>query len=139
MGAIIFILIVCGLIYWGTGELKRKTESAKNFFVGQRGHCVDCKYCAYDPSHRFSSTNFFCRLSKCSNITDDTIMDCMEMTTITEEDLDEIMKLDLWTAEGCEYIRKSLLGQKMGWTGVNEFLTGIPREHPEYLKKTEEI
>lgn len=138
MGAIIFILIVCGLIYWGTGELKRKVESAKNFIVGERGHCVDCKYCVCDPSHQFSSTNFFCRLSKCNNITDDTIMDCMEMTTITEEDLNEIMKLDLWTPEGRAYIRESLLGKKMGWTGVNEFMTRLPQQHPEFMKRTEE-
>lgn len=137
MGAIIFIVIVCGIIYWGTGELKRKAEGAKNFIMGERGHCVDCIHCVYDQSQRFSSTNYFCRLSKCTNITDETVMDCMEMTTVTEEDLDEFMKLDLWTPEGCVYIRESLLGKKMGWTGVNEFMTRLPQEHPEYMKRTE--
>ena len=130
---IILIIIGCA-IYWGVGELKRKAESAKNFIMGERGHCVDCKYCKYDPEKQLSSTGYFCGLSKCNNITDDTIMDCMEIATVTAEDVAEILKLDLWTIEGRVYIKNSLIGKKMGWTGVNEFMSRIPKEHPEYMK-----
>ena len=55
---IILIIIGCA-IYWGISELKRKAESAKNFILGEKGHCVDCKYCKYDPSRQFSSTDIF--------------------------------------------------------------------------------
>ena len=57
------------------------------------------------------------------------------MSTVTGEDIAEILKLDLWTPEGCAYIKNSLLGKKLGWTGVNEFMSRIPKEHPEYMKK----
>lgn len=57
------------------------------------------------------------------------------MATITDEDIAEILKLDLWTSEGRMYIRNSLLGKKMGWTGIDAFMSRIPKEHPEYMKK----
>ena len=130
----IIVLIISGAVFWGITEIRRRAYMARNAAAGQRGRCVDCKYCRYDGTGEISETGFFCRLSKRDYITEATVMDCVDPATITKREIAEILKADQWTAEGCAYIQESLLGKKMGWTGVEEFLSRLPQEHPEYIK-----
>lgn len=134
MGGLILVVIIGLVVYWLVGEGKRKADEIKNSIVGERGYCIDCKYCLRDNTGAYSSTGYFCRLCKCQSITQGTIMDCVEKATVTEEDLQEIFKLKYWTTTGEQYIRNSLLGKKMGFTEVDAFLSRLPHEHPEYMR-----
>ncbi len=100
----------------------------KNFFLGQKDYCYNCKYCVKD-----NSGTYFCRLSKCNSIEEDTVMQCCEKPTITQSDLDDLFELEIWNEEGKSYIQQRCLGQKMGWYDIEAFLKKLPDEHPEYI------
>lgn len=138
MGALIFLIVIIGVCVWLVQNSKRKLESAKNFLMGEKGYCLDCKYCIRDDAKQYSDTGYFCRLSKCIGINETTVMDCMEKPTITEKDLEDLFDLDIWTQEGELYLRNSLLGKKMTFSEIDAFLTALPQEHPQYIKQKEE-
>lgn len=74
---IVIILIACVGAMIRT--IKFKAARAKNYFVGQQGYCIECKNCVYDPTHSIvKGADYFCRLSKCENITESTMMNCCE-------------------------------------------------------------
>ncbi len=120
-----------------TGEKKdppRWLAKLKNDLVGQPGRCVDCKYCCKNSSRQYSDTDYFCRLSKCENITEETRSNCVEKPKITEADINNLFsEVDIWTPAGKEYIRRSLVGETMSWNDIDQFLTKLPKEHPEYI------
>lgn len=41
--------------------------------------------------------------------------------------------LGIWTSNGQNYIRNSILGEKMTFTELDAFLTKLAEEHPEYI------
>ena len=138
MGKLI-VIIILGLIAYGVfshlkSEVSRKAESAGAFLTGERGRCLDCKHCCRDDDFRYSTTGYFCRLSRCEDVTENTVMDCRVKPTITEEDLKELYRLAIWTPAGEQYIRDRILGKKMTFDEVSAFLKQIPQEHPEYIR-----
>ena len=138
MGTII-ILIILGCVIYGfisniKDDVSRKVENAGAFLMGERGRCIDCKHCCTDKNFQYSKTGYFCRLSRCSNITENTVMDCKVIPSVTEEDLQELFKLKIWTLDGERYIRSQLLGKKMTFNDVDTFLKRIPQEHPTFIR-----
>ena len=138
MGGFIFLVILGFVIYGVVSHLKdevsRKVESAGAFLAGERGRCIDCKHCCKDDNFQYSRTGYFCRLSRCEDITESTVMDCKVKPSVTEDDLQELFKLKIWTPEGERYIRGELLGKKMTFDEVDAFLKKIPQEHPEFIR-----
>ena len=132
---LIVLLAIAGGIYYLYQEIRYKLDRAKNFFAGQRGQCIYCKHCRTDETHQTSSTGYFCRLSRCENITEDTFMDCMEKPTVTSEDLETLfVEYNLWTPDGKAYIRANLLDAKMTWPEIDAFLKELPKKYPHYIK-----
>ena len=122
---IIIIIAVIAIAAWvSRGGWAR----FKNSCLGQKDFCYNCKYCVKGDNGRW-----FCRLSKCDSITEETFMDCCEKPIVTEDDLKELFQLEIWNEEGKNYIRQKMLGQNMGWLDIEAFLKRIPQEHPEYM------
>ena len=121
------LLIIGGiaLYFWLKG---RGGAEFKNSILCEEGFCLNCKYCIKN-----SADQWICRLSKCDNITDDTYMSCCEKPRVTEDDLRELFQLSIWNEAGMNYIHDKILGQRMGWLDINEFLTQLPNEHPEFI------
>ena len=141
MGTIIGVLIVGVIIYFVVKHLmeeaKYKFDKTKNSLLGERGYCLNCKYCLRDDARQYGNSTYFCRLSKCDDIEADTIMDCVEKPTVTEEDLQELYKLGIWNEAGKRYLREQLLGKKMGWKDIDEYLSKLPSVYPEYINRTQ--
>ncbi len=62
-------------------------------------------------------------------------MPCFEKPKVTEDDLRELFTLGVWTSNGQNFIRNSILGEKMTFTELDAFLTKLAEEHPEYTNK----
>ena len=138
----IALIIVIAVIVKGKGLWAARTRnSIISWATGQEGLCCECKHCRHDPSRRFSDTDYYCSISKCKHITEETKMRCFEKPKVTEGDLQELFKLGIWTELGKQYIRKSILGKAMTWTELDDFLKQLPIGHPEYIdqKKKEEL
>ena len=139
MGTVIIIIVLIAIVYGVVtnikSEVSRFADNTSASLLGERGRCIDCKYCRRDTSHQFSNTDYFCVLSRCDHIADSTVMDCMIKPTISEEDLKELFALNIWTPEGKEYIRNSILGKVMSFSDVDAFLKELPVQHPEYINK----
>jgi len=135
MDVIIILLLIVGVfIFAGKGlTAARAKNSIVSWATGQEGFCADCTHCRKDASRKFSNTDYFCSLSRREDITDETRMQCFEKPKMTEQVLQEIFALGIWTKEGQQYIRQSILGRKMTFAELDQFMTKIPNEHPEYI------
>lgn len=138
MGTIIIILIigfvVYGLLSNAKTEGSRVVDNATASLTGERGYCINCKHCCRDDELQYSKTGFFCALSRCENIDEETMMDCVVKPTITENDLQELFALKIWTVSGEQYIRNQLLGKKMTFAELDSFLSQLPKTHPEFIR-----
>lgn len=138
MGTIIFFIIiialVCGFVANAKTEVSRRVDNTIASFAGERGHCIYCKHCGKDERHQYSSTGYFCGLSRATSITEDTVMDCLVKPTVREADLQQLFSLNIWTPSGEQYIREHLLNQKMIYPEVHAFLSSIPKTNPEYIR-----
>lgn len=136
MFVLILIAIVIAVIYFRADDgynwavLKNK---AARWVAYEDKPCIDCKYCCRDDIGKYSDTGYFCRLSNCKNITESTKMRCFEMPTVTEDDLKELFDLGIWNNEGKEYLRNTLLNKKMTFRELDDYLTKLPLEHPEFI------
>lgn len=133
MGIIIVLIIIIVFVVKVKSGGSRTVDNMVANIAGEKDRCLNCKFCCSDKSHQFSNTDYFCRLSKCDYIDSSTVMNCVVKPTVTEQDLQELFKLGIWTASGKQYIRNQLLGKKMGFADVDEFLKRLPNEHPEYI------
>lgn len=135
--AIIYIVIIAGILLFiikGKGlYAARARNTIISWATGDEGYCCYCKHCKKDTSRRYSNTDWYCELYKCEDITPETYMHCFEKPKITEQDLQELFELGIWNEAGKEYIRKSILGRAMTFPELDEFMTKIPSEHPEYI------
>lgn len=133
----LLVLIIAGVILWvikaDNYDAARIRNSIATFASPEKGLCTECKHCIKDEALIHSDTGFYCRLSKAQNIDESTQMQCFEKPTVTETDLSELFSLGIWNEKGRQFIRESILGQKMTFTEVSNFLKTIPIEHPEYI------
>ncbi|MDO4343416.1 MAG: hypothetical protein Q4C50_01310 [Eubacteriales bacterium] len=133
----IFIIIVIAVILFiakgKSLDAARARNSIVSLITGEEGFCCECKHCRKDTSRRYSDTDWFCSLSKCHHITPETRMNCFEKPKVTEEDLQELFTLGVWTKEGQQYIRQTILGKAMTFSEVDQVLKDIPNKHPEYI------
>ena len=131
---VIIILIIIAIVIWiikGQGyDAARLRNSFVSWAAGEEGFCRECKYCIKDSN---SFTGHRCSIGKCENITDTTRMDCFEKPTVNENDLQELFSMGIWTYEGQQYIRNSILGKKMTFSELDEFLKEIPKKYPYYI------
>lgn len=137
IGVIVIFLIVIGLIVLGIPalirEIKYKLEKAKNSFVSEKGYCMECKHCIKDEYCERSRTGYFCRLSNCENITEDTIMNCVEKPTVTEDDLKTIFDTGIFNGDGQTHVRNEILGRKMSYIDFDKYLSELHTRHPEFF------
>lgn len=136
MGFVIIIVIIV-IIFWvikGQGyDAARAKNSLISWATGDEGFCRECKHCIKDSENKYSSTGLYCTIGKCAYITDTTRMNCFEKPTVTENDLQELFSLGVWTNEGQQYIRSSILGKKMTFSEIDEFLKELPQKYPHYI------
>lgn len=121
---IIAVTTVIAVILWA--------EKTRNYFIGSKRKG---KYCRQDKNGHYSKTGYFCALSKCENITEETVMSCFEKPKITEEDLQELFALGIWNSDGQQFFRQNLLGKAMTFTELDNYLKQLPIEHPEYINE----
>lgn len=126
---IVIVVIVRGKGYWAA----KTRNSVISWATGAEGNCYEYKHCRKDDSGRYSTTGYFCALSKCDHITESTVMNCFEKPKITEEDLKELFALGIWNESGKQYLRQNLLGKAMTWTELDNYLKQLPIDHPEYI------
>lgn len=126
---LIAIIVVIWLAKGKSYDAARARNSVISWATNQEGFCCECKHCVKDESHQFSNTDYYCSISKRSNITETTRMNCFEKPTVTEEDLTALFELGLWNEKGEEYIKNSLLFKKMTFSEIDEFLTNLPDEY----------
>ena len=60
-------------------------------------------------------------------------MNCFEKPNVTEGDLQELFAPGIWTKEGQQCIRQTILGKAMTFTELDQFLKNVPNEHPDYI------
>ena len=139
----IYILIIIGIVLFivkGKGLTAARTRNTIiTWATGDEGYCCECKHCRKDTSRRFSKTDYYCSLFKCEDITPETYMHCFEKPKMTEEYLEELFELGIWNDKGKNYIRNNLLGKSMTFSELDEFMTRIPIEHPEYIDPNVDI
>ena len=133
MEYIIGFIVIAAILYAVFSKVRESFERAKNTVMGIEGNCVNCCHCCVDEKCQISPTGYYCRLSKCENITPETVMPCMEKPKVTEGDLNELFALGIWNESGKQYIRNTILGERMLYEDVDEFLKRIPVEHPEFI------
>lgn len=129
IAVIVIVVIVKGNGYWAA----KTRNSVVSWATGAEGNCCECKHCRKDDTGRYSTTGYFCVLSKCNNITESTVMNCFEKPKVTEEDLKELFALGIWNDAGKQYLRQNLLGKAMTWTELDNYLTQLPHDHPEFI------
>lgn len=125
IGVVIFIV---WLVKSDSYDAARIKNSISTWATDNEGLCNECKHC-----YRDESGNWICSLSKCNNISEDTRMKCFEKPTVTENDLKLLFDLGVWTQEGQNYIRESILGKKMTFSEIDEFLKEVPIKFPDYI------
>ena len=126
---IVIIYIVKGNGYFAA----RARNSIKAWAIAKEGYCHECKHCVKDETGQRSRTGYFCALSKCQNITEETRMNCFEKPKITEEDLQALFDLGIWNDAGKQFLRSNLLGKAMTWTELDNYLKQLPIDHPEFI------
>ena len=122
------IILIVWLLKSDSYNAARIRNSVTTWASGDEGLCNECKHC-----YRDDSGNWTCSLSKCNNITEQTRMKCFEKPTVNENDLKILFDLGVWTEDGQEYIRQSILGKKMTFSEIDEFLKKIPSKFPNYI------
>lgn len=129
---LLLIIAAIGVIVWlvkgNSLGAARARNSVVSWATGDEGFCNECKHC-----YRNESDDWVCSLSKCNNITEQTRMKCFEKPTVTENDLQLLFDLGVWTEEGQNYIRQSILGKKMTFSEIDDFLKEIPVNFPNYI------
>ncbi|MBQ2818989.1 MAG: hypothetical protein IJF14_01245 [Clostridia bacterium] len=77
---VIAVAVLIYIIKADTINAARIRNSIKAWFMGTagKGPCSECKYCIYDPSHWFSETDWYCRISRVHDLIPDSEMVCFE-------------------------------------------------------------
>ncbi len=133
----IILVIIVAIIVWivkGKGyDAARARNSIVSWATGEEGFCHECKHCVRDAEHRYSQADWYCTIGKCNYIDENTRNNCFEKPTVTEEDLRELFSLGIWTVAGQNYIRDSILGKKMTFSEVDDFLKEVPKKFPQFI------
>ena len=130
---IIAVVIINGFGYWGA----KKRNDIIEFFATDSHKCIECKHCSVDENGRFSETGYFCALSKCDNITEDTERKCFEKPKVIEKDIEEISSWNVLNDDGIQYLRQNLLGKSMTFTEVEEYLKELLTSHAEFKRNND--
>lgn len=130
---VIAAVIIFFILKSDSYDAARIRNGVKSYFVGEQGLCRECKHCVRDESRRFSDSEWVCRLSKCTHITEDTMMDCFEKPRVTEDDLNELFALGIWNDAGKRYLREMLLGKEMTFSELDAFLRELPKQYPHFI------